>query len=153
MYREDLVIQWAHAQSRCVPDYQWCKRRARARLLWRACSWDFTRVTVYLVVQMDLSRLKAVCCGQLTLHWTIDRWQAWLPSTEVSKSWHNSQTKPLIENLRLSKFLFYCVVSTMYSPASSSLQNFLQTDTHTHTHTHYRMLLGSAHKGITMSQN
>ena len=43
--------------------------------LWHACFRDFARVTVYLVVQMDLSRWKVVCCGQLTLHWTLDRWQ------------------------------------------------------------------------------
>ena len=43
--------------------------------LWRACSWDFTRVAVYLVAQMDLSRWKAVCCGHLTFQWSLDRWQ------------------------------------------------------------------------------
>ena len=27
------------------------------------------------VVQMDLSRLKVVHCGQITLHWTLNHWQ------------------------------------------------------------------------------
>ena len=35
----------------------------------------FSRVTVHLVVQMKLSRRKVhvVCCGQLTVRWTLDR--------------------------------------------------------------------------------
>ena len=46
-----------------------------AAMLWCTCSRDFTRVAFYLVVQMDLPRWKVVCCGQLTLHWTLDHWQ------------------------------------------------------------------------------
>ena len=60
---------WACA--RLTYDYQWCKQCA----VWRACSRDFTRVAVYLVVQMELLRRKVVCCGQPTLRWTLDRWQ------------------------------------------------------------------------------
>ena len=44
-------------------------------MLWHACSWNFTRVAVYLVVQMDLSRWRAVCGGQLTFRWSLNRWQ------------------------------------------------------------------------------
>ena len=68
-------IIWACA--RLTRHHQWCKQRAqyKAAMLWRACSQDFTRVAVYLVVQMELSRWKVVCCGQLTLRWTLDRWQ------------------------------------------------------------------------------
>ena len=42
---------------------------------WHACSQEFTRVAIYFVVQTDFSRWKEVCCGKLTLHWTLDRWQ------------------------------------------------------------------------------
>ena len=44
--------------------------------LWRACSRNFTKVAVYLVVQVYLSRWKVVRCGKLTLLWTLDRWQS-----------------------------------------------------------------------------
>ena len=53
-----------------VPGQGCCTAKFRC-----ACSWDFTSVAVYLVVQMDLSRWKAVCCGQLTIHWSLDHWQ------------------------------------------------------------------------------
>ena len=64
-------------QIRVITTHVHTARRARAKaaMLWRACSQDFTRVAVYLVVQMDLSRWKVVCCGKLTLHWTLNRWQ------------------------------------------------------------------------------
>ena len=45
---------------------------AKGAMLWHACSWDFTRLAVYLVVQMNLSKWKVVCCGKLTLHWTLN---------------------------------------------------------------------------------
>ena len=35
---------------------------------------NFTRVAIYLVVQMDLSRWRAVHCGQLTFYWSLNRW-------------------------------------------------------------------------------
>ena len=40
--------------------------RPKAAMIWRACSRNFTRVAVYLFVQMELSRWKVVCSGQLT---------------------------------------------------------------------------------------
>ena len=81
MYTE---VQWAHAQSGRVhvPDTHHhnacCIQRgalAKAAMLWRTCSRDFTRVAVYLVMQMDFSRWKVVRCGKLSLHWTLNRWQ------------------------------------------------------------------------------
>ena len=53
-----------------VPGFIITPRRARAKaaILWCTCSWDFTRVAVYLVVQIDLSRWTVVRCGKLTLH-------------------------------------------------------------------------------------
>ena len=53
---------------------------AKAAKLRCASSRDFTRVSVYLVVQIDLLRWKVVHCGQLTLQWT-------LIVVKVSKSW------------------------------------------------------------------
>ena len=56
-------------QIASVLKYSWL------RPCWHACSQDFARVAIYFVVQMDLSRWKGVCCGKLTLHWTLNRWQ------------------------------------------------------------------------------
>ena len=54
-----------------------CKLHALAKTakLWRDCSLYFTRVAVYLVVQMDLSRSMVACCGQLAFHWTLNHWR------------------------------------------------------------------------------
>ena len=64
---------WVHARVNMSPANGVC--RAKAAKLWYACSRDFPKVTVYLVVQMNLSRWMAVCYGQLTFYWTLDHWQ------------------------------------------------------------------------------
>ena len=50
MYTEDLAVQWAR------------EKIAKAAKLWHICSRDFTRVAIYLVVQLDLSKWKTVHC-------------------------------------------------------------------------------------------
>ena len=66
---------WACARLTCLTNDAARHALAKAAMLWHACSQDFSRVTVYLVVQMGLSRWKVVCCGKFILHWTLDRWQ------------------------------------------------------------------------------
>ena len=46
--------------------------KAATAKLWCACIRDFTWIAVFLVVQVDFSKWKAVCCGQITLHWTLE---------------------------------------------------------------------------------
>ena len=48
---------------------------ANAAKLRHVYSLDFTRVAVYLVVQVDLPKCKVVCCEQLTPHWNLNRRQ------------------------------------------------------------------------------
>ena len=71
---------WVH--TRLMIRHQQVVCRAKAAMLWRASSQDFTRVAIYLVVQMNLSRWKAVCCRQLTL---LDL-QTLTTAVKVSKS-------------------------------------------------------------------
>ena len=81
MYTEDLVIQSLneHVHNLCVCQIKHIiindasgvpgPRLQSFDMLVLEISLD---VTIYLVVQMHLSRQKVVCCGQLTLHWTFD---------------------------------------------------------------------------------
>ena len=134
-------------------------RRALAKvaMLWRACSRDFTRVAIYLVVQMDLSRWNVFRCGKLTLHWILDCWQR--PSR-----WANHA---ITRQQRIDSKIYridiednYGVRPTYVEVSSAYLLVFAEKqarDTHTHihihTHTHrgrllYICLWGSAHRGI-----
>ena len=104
------VVQWAHEQFGCVLHYVNMQQQPEPKL------WSFNMLVLKislvslsnLVIQVDLSKLKTVRCGQLTLHCTLDHWQR--PSRWV-KSCHNLRTKPYYKN------------------PSANLQN----DTHTHT--------------------
>lgn len=82
MYTEDLLVQWAHepnsngiiwrvSNNNTPSSTVW----AKAMKLWHACFQDFTKVVVYLVIQVDLSKTKVVRCEQHTCHWALD--QGW----------------------------------------------------------------------------
>ena len=73
MHRLGMQTGWVCKRSN-MSSCKWLAQTKAAKL-WRSCSWDFTRSTVYLVVQVGLSRWELVRCGKLTLHWTLDHWQ------------------------------------------------------------------------------
>ena len=70
------------AQSGCVSDQTcyhqlcMCCTRAKTAKLWHICSWDFTQIGVYRVIQMELSSLKqtVVLRHRKCLHWVVNLW-------------------------------------------------------------------------------
>ena len=66
----------------CLITSSQCMMHAARRALAKAACFDVLVLeislespSIYLVVQMDLSRWKVVRCGKLALHWTLDCWQ------------------------------------------------------------------------------
>ena len=75
--------QWACAKSGLVSEKKRSFKqlpRAKAAKHQCACSRDFMRVAIYLVVQINFSGIKVVHCGQLNVHWNLNRWQLRMPS-------------------------------------------------------------------------
>ena len=153
MYTEDLVIQiqWARSQTGRVhvPDtrhhnaWMYIVRRAlaKAAMLWRACFWDLTTIAIYmyLVVQMDLSMWKVVCCGKLILHWTLDRWQR--PSRWTNHAITRQQRidSKILQNRDWRYCSLWPMLKFLALTFSRCRETARETYTHTHTQDDYRM--------------
>ena len=120
---------------------------AKAAMLWCTCSRDFTRVAVYLVVQINLSRWKVVRCGKLPFHWTLVRWQ------RLSRVANHAITRQQCIDSKIYRIEIednYYGIRPMLKFLALSFQPLQRnkrqrhTCTHTHTHTHddYCMPLG-----------
>ena len=121
--------------------------------LWQARSRDFTRVAVYLVIQIVLSSWEAVCCGLASSSNDSGQWKS---AVKVSKSRHNSTTKLLIQNPPISfqdntaLSLHSTFQSLIFSYGWENANSYLaEWQTHLLTHTTTTVCLrGSAHRGI-----
>ena len=75
LHTEDLAIQWAREQSFIHKYICYAMAQAKAAKLWCVCSRDFTRVNIYLVVQVDLSSERQFIVGSLLFTGLWISWQ------------------------------------------------------------------------------